>query len=206
VAGTPWKPIVVRRGSEFVVHNVPGWETFTSAQRAGIGILIWEQVKTLMEANGEETYPPRRVDDRVAATVQVGRSSMYKCRSALNKDGWKYVHDLVAGTLGLSSFWRKSGLKRTRRMKDGPLIGLDGLRYYGKGDHFDEATEPLRRYLKSWEKRGIEFRHIAPREAQSRLRRLNEIAALLQKATEDLESRSHLATSRAPSERKERNT
>lgn len=67
---------------------------------------------------------------------------------------------------------------------------------YGKGDKWDDASTPIRRYLKGWETRNFEFRHINVREAKRRLRALKEIQAGLSKMEHDLSNRSRKATLR----------
>lgn len=77
-------------------------------------------------------------------------------------------------------------------------------RGFGHGDKFDEATQPLKRYLEAWKRKDYEFRHVNPKEAQRRLLLLDQLAEELQAARGDLEKRSHAATLSAPPERKER--
>lgn len=66
--------------------------------------------------------------------------------------------------------------------------------YYGKGDRWREATQPLLRYLKAWERRGFEYRHVNHVEARRRLRVLDQITEMLSVAKADLEQRSVKAT------------
>lgn len=90
-------------------------------------------------------------------------------------------------------------------------IGLVGERHtialgvgYGKGDKFDESTQPLRRYLTAWKRKNFEFRHVNPKEAARRLQIIDQLAEDLRSARTDIERRSHAATLSAPPERKER--
>lgn len=64
---------------------------------------------------------------------------------------------------------------------------------YGKGDKFDDAIEPLKRYLAAWAKQDFEFTHVNPKEARRRLIVLERIADGIERARLDLESRSQTA-------------
>jgi hypothetical protein len=73
---------------------------------------------------------------------------------------------------------------------------------YGAGDKFDEATQPLKRYLAAWKRKGNEFRHLNPKEASRRLSLIDSLIADLEAIRPDLQSRSVTATYSAPPERK----
>lgn len=75
---------------------------------------------------------------------------------------------------------------------------------YGHGDKFDEATQPLKRYLAKWKRKGYEFRHLNPKEAQRRLLVIQQLQEELNLARPDLEKRAVTATLSAPPERKGR--
>lgn len=75
---------------------------------------------------------------------------------------------------------------------------------YGKGDKFDEATVPMKRYLAAWKRKDYEFRHLNPKEASRRLLVIDQLVEELVVARVDIEKRSHAATLSAPPERKER--
>jgi hypothetical protein len=61
--------------------------------------------------------------------------------------------------------------------------------FFGKGDKFWEAIGPLSSYLRGWEARGFEFKHLAPKEAARRLKKVEQVEALLAKAKEDIVAR-----------------
>jgi ParB-like chromosome segregation protein Spo0J len=65
--------------------------------------------------------------------------------------------------------------------------------HFGKGDKWQESTEPLTRYLAAWKKRDYEFAHLNPREATNRLKRIDSLIAGLEAARADLEPRSQKA-------------
>ena len=73
---------------------------------------------------------------------------------------------------------------------------------YGAGDKFDEATQPLKRYLAAWKRKGYEFRHLNPKEAARRLSLIESLIEELQATIPDLKKRSVEATLTVPSERK----
>ena len=65
--------------------------------------------------------------------------------------------------------------------------------YFGKGDKWQESTEPLTRYLTAWGKRGYDFSHVNPREASNRLKRIDSLIAGLEATRADLEPRTQKA-------------
>jgi hypothetical protein len=65
--------------------------------------------------------------------------------------------------------------------------------YFGKGDKWQEATEPLVRYLRGQKSRDFDFSHLNWKEAKKRVQRIDELVADLQAARADLEPRSHKA-------------
>lgn len=73
---------------------------------------------------------------------------------------------------------------------------------YGAGDKFDEATQPLKRYLAAWKRKGNEFRHLNPKEASRRLSLIDSLIEDLEAIRPDLQKRSVSATYSAPPERK----
>ncbi len=75
---------------------------------------------------------------------------------------------------------------------------------YGAGDKFDEATQPIIRYLKAWKRKNHEFRHVNPKEAQRRLLLINFVLEELQQVKLDLEKRALTASYSAPPERRVR--
>lgn len=64
---------------------------------------------------------------------------------------------------------------------------------YGKGDKWQEATEPLVRYLRGQRKQNFDFSHLNWKEAKKRVERIDALMADLQAARADLEPRSHKA-------------
>lgn len=77
-------------------------------------------------------------------------------------------------------------------------------RYYGKGDKWEGATTPLLRYLASWAKRDYKFTLVNQKEAEARVKTIDELIEHLQAARADLEPRSHAARLRVRSEKEGR--
>lgn len=75
---------------------------------------------------------------------------------------------------------------------------------YGAGDKFDEATQPIVRYLKAWKRKGYEFRHLNPKEASRRALLIESLVEELQATLPDLKIRSVTATLSAPPERRKK--
>ncbi len=64
--------------------------------------------------------------------------------------------------------------------------------YFGKGDRWKEATEPILRYLAGQKSRGNTFPHLNPREAAKRVATIDGLILSLQTIREDIEPRSHV--------------
>ena len=73
---------------------------------------------------------------------------------------------------------------------------------FGAGDKFDEAVQPLKRYLAAWKRKGYEFRHVNPKEASRRLLLIDSLIAELRATKPDLEKRAVTASYSAPPEKK----
>jgi hypothetical protein len=105
------------------------------------------------------------------------------------------LEPVLSGQADLIDRARAAGLLSDKR---GVALGTN----YGAGDRFDEAIQPIKRYLAAWKRKGYEFRHINPREAARRLSLVESLIEELQAAKPDLEKRSTKATLSAPPERK----
>lgn len=205
-------PQVIKQPSgSYALLNVDV-EPLSTTQRVGIAVLIWDQVQTLMIANGE--YKPRDpsvlspsgigamsdIDTVAASLVRVKRSHVHRLRPRLFGDN-EMLRRVMDGEFDtVLDIERAMGFKKRSTIAEGRKSqeNKDSL-YFGKGDKFDEATEPLARYLRGWENRGFAFTHVNPREASRRLQRIDEVTTGLAKAREDLERRSHVARLSTPS-------
>lgn len=67
---------------------------------------------------------------------------------------------------------------------------------FGKGDKWDEVIVPLTRYLRGQKSRKFLYTNVNYREAQRRLKLIDEIVPMLLEARKDLESRSERASLR----------
>lgn len=196
-------PQVIRRpDGSFALLNVD-LEPLDNIQRIAIAVEIWDQIRWLLKIAGEylEREPSinqpgiGRVDDidKIAASlVEVPWSRLNKVRPGLidNPRMRKRVLD--------GEFANGHELQRALGMKPKKTAEV----YFGKGDKFDDVFLPVSRYLKGWEGRGFAFTHVNPKEAQKRLKILDEVSENLKKAREDLLNRSHAVTFKAPHERK----
>ena len=208
-------PQVIRRGDEYVVHNVVGLDTMTSVQKIAVGMIIWDQVKTLMEINGEYKERDRHIlslvgigsiediDKAAAKCLNISWSSLSHLRPRL-RERPDVVKRMLDGEFERTQdVARFLGMRVIATLEEGrPSNVKNKNSYYGKGDKFPEATEPLLRYLMAWKKKGFRFPHVPPREAKRRLATIESIVADLTQVREDIVMRSHVATYAAPSERK----
>jgi len=145
------------------------------------------------EAVGEATA-------KAAAMVGIGRSSVATAKAIQNRDdSGAVVQAMRSGEVNVQQAAREVGLKTSGQsstiLDSGERTAHGHAKpvYFGKGDKWLEATQPLARYLKAFEKRDYEFSHVNPREATKRLQVIDELIESLQAARVDLETRSHKA-------------
>lgn len=81
------------------------------------------------------------------------------------------------------------------RGRDGRLDDLP-VRQWGRGDKWQEVVKPLTSYLRGWNKKGFEFRHVNHTEARKRLKEIAALEEGLAAIKSDLEPRSVKATTR----------
>lgn len=128
---------------------------------------------------------------KAAELVGLGHSTIEKT-IAIQKRDPSVIEKMRSGELKtVDAARREAGMLPGR---DSPISANTSTVYYGKGDRWREASQPLLRYLIGWEKRGFEYRHVNHVEARRRLRVIDEIMTKLNAAKEDLEQRSHKAT------------
>lgn len=206
-------PQVIKRGDSYVIHNMD-LTPYTKVQKIGIATLVWDQVRVLMEASGE--YKPRDlskmgssgigkttdIDRVVAEMLGISWSQIKAIRPRLNKRP-DVLEKVLSGEITRSDDVRRAlGMRLRSKLTEGAVSKAKaGSGYFGHGDKFDEALEPLVRYVDAWRKRGFTYPHVPPREARKRVAKLDKVIAGLEEARVDLGKRSHVATLRAPHER-----
>ena len=139
-----------------------------------------------------------RSDEKTAELVGVGRTTVAHTKTIQKRDP-KVVNQMRAGELNVAQAARAVGLHGRGSGGDGqPVIGdrkgktargYAKSTYYGRGDKFQESTEPLRRYLRGWSSRNFEFRHVNPREARQRVKILDQLSEGIAQARVDLVTR-----------------
>jgi hypothetical protein len=218
--GTPptLNPQVIGRGEgKYALTNID-LDGLTDLQRLGVAMLIWDQVRMLMEANG--TYKERDphvigvtgigttddIDNVVAELLEISPTGVNRVRPRLYGNT-EMIEKLLAGEytshkklrvdLGmiLKPTFAEGGESRAKHKSS----------YFGHGDKFHEAIGPLLSYFRAWRKKDYRFPHVNPKEAQRRVKAIDQVMADLAKTREDLVQRSHVATYRAPSEKRREN-
>jgi hypothetical protein len=195
-------PMAIKRGDKYAVLNIPDLDTLSLAQRAAIAVQVWDQIKTLMEANGENLLTDN-IDGRVGEATNSAADTVYYTRAAVKRKP-ELLAALLRDDIKVIDARREAGFHIRSKLEEGRPSEAIHTNNYWTGDKFDKLMNPLLGYLKLWKKRNFEYRHINPAEAKRRLRRIDEVMLYLQEAREDLVRRSHVATLRAPSERKEK--
>jgi hypothetical protein len=144
--------------------------------------------KTLMQNSAE-------APDHKAATAEAGkrlgvsRDSVEKARR-IAKQRPDLAEKVKSGEISLNAAVEEQLGYSTA---GGRSNGQSGKTYFGKGDKWQESTEPLARYLASWAKRNYEFAHLNYREAAKRTKRIDNLIAGLEAARSDLEPRTQKA-------------
>lgn len=209
------RPQVIKRGDDYALINVE-LDGLTELQRLGVAVLIWDQVRMLMEANG--TYRPRDpsvlgsngigttkdIDKVVVALVGIRVTTLSRVRPRLLEQP-NVVEDLLEGKYKhYIELRRQLGMVTKRTFAEGgesKAARVDS--YFGLSDKFELAALPFQSYLRAWRKKDFRYTHLNPKEAQKRVKIIDEVMADLTAAREDLANRSHVATYRVPSERRE---
>jgi len=212
------KPQVIMRGDEYALINVD-LNGFNELQRLGIAILVWDQVRTLMEMNG--TYKARDphiigtsgigtiddIDHVVAELANIKPTSLNRLRPRLLERP-NTVQDLIEGKYAsLKQVIRSVGMRTEYTFFEGggKSKSVHDDLYFGRSDKFEAALAPMRSYFRTWRKKNFRYAHVNPKEAQKRVKLIDEVMADLAAAREDLANRSHVATYRAPSEKRREN-
>lgn len=112
----------------------------------------------------------------------VGRSGIERMFQCHNRKP-ELLERVRDGELSLSEASREAGFKEYHT--DEVALGAA----FGRGDKFQESTEPLLRYLNAWARRDYEFRTVSPKEAARRLKKIDEIIEKLGHARTDLQRR-----------------
>lgn len=187
--------------------NLDNLDGLTTGQRAALAL---DLVPGFMEEAKERRYSPKpgrgrpqsetgKAAARAALAVGVGRTSV-ETAIAIQKRDKSIIERLRSGELNIAQAARAVGFYTGPGLGRGDGTARDSAgrsmpaTYYGKGDKWKEAIGPVLRYLNAWEKRGFEFRHVAPKEARRRLALIEELEKKLDAARADLEQRAHSAT------------
>lgn len=216
----PLNPQVIGRGEgKYALTNIE-LDGLTDMQRLGVAMLIWDQTRMLMEANG--TYKPRDphiigqssgigtsddIDNVVADLVKIAPSGLNRVRPRL-LGNTAMIEKLLAGEYDSHKALRIDLgmiLKPTFFQGGGKSRATKKTSHFGLSDKFHEAITPLQVYLRVWQKKDYRFPHVNPKEAQKRVKAIDQVMADLAKAREDLVNRSHVATYRVPSEKRREN-
>ena len=193
--------------TEFVLSKNLHRRHLTTAQRAALALELLPDLQKeaelrqhyLGKSHEAEGLPPDVVQvpgtaaAKAAELVGLGHSSVEKTIVIQKKDP-SVIERMRSGEIKtIDAARREIGMLPDTNSPISPDLPRI---YYGKGDRWREASQPILRYLQGWEKRGYEFRHINHTEARRRLKVLDEIEKHMSAVRADLEQRSIRATTR----------
>jgi hypothetical protein len=193
--------------SEWVVSHNLLRRHLTVAQRAALALdllprLEEEARERMLAGNPSPKTDEGRSDEKAAALVGVGRTAVAQAKAVQNRAP-EIIDRMRSGAVAtVAAAVREAGFETGPHGNNGLGVGaLDtGARssdgrskpvYFGKGDKWQEATEPLKRYLAGRKKRDYSYSDIAPREARKRVQMIDRLLEGLQASRADLEPRSH---------------
>lgn len=174
-------------------------------QRKGIGRPPEATYDETIQERRDKLGEPGRATQQAGSLVGVGASSVENVEAIRRRDP-DVFEKVKSGELnirqglsavGMNTWRQKEKEDRTKAMASGEVDAAGRkipVHYYGKGDRWVEASTPLMRYLRGWERRGFEFKHINAKEANRRLKIISQLQELLDAAREDLERRAHVAS------------
>lgn len=206
-----WEPNGSSSPTEWVVSHNLHRRHLSVAQRAALALDLLPQLEA--EARERQSaaggaipgaLPPETEEAKGEATekaadlVGVGRTSVATAK-AIQKIDPEIVNRMRSGDIAtIQAAEREADLYRGRNGEMGSLPGnsTDALGrempvYFGKGDKWQEATVPLKRYLAAFEKRGYEFGHVNAKEAKKRVQTIDQLIEALTEARSGLEQRTH---------------
>lgn len=215
----PLQPQVIRHDDgSYSLLNVD-LDELGPIQRLALAIKIWDQVRALMEANGlykqRDPHAPGQpsgigttedIDKVAAALVGASLSSLNRIRPRLLERP-DVVEQMMAGELpSVKAVGRALGMRVPLSFFEGSGRSTSEKKssHYGYSDKFDLALGPMQQYFRAWRKKGFLYKHVNPKEAQRRVKQIDQVMADLAAAREDLVQRSHVASYATPSERRER--
>lgn len=197
---------------EWVVSHNLHRRHLTTGQRAALALDLLPRLEDEARerqkgGQGGVLLPPQSEEakgeaaEKAAALVGVGRTAVATAKAIQRRDETGEVIDSMrAGDRNIAQAAREVGLEARGHSDSAALdngnrtaAGHVAPVYFGKGDKWAEASQPLRRYLAAWEKRGYRFGHVNWKEASKRVQLIDELIDGLTEARQDLETRSHKA-------------
>lgn len=181
--------------TEWVVSHNLHRRHLTPAQRAVLALDLLPRLEAEARERQGERHDIRpgadeslagRADEKAAALVGVGRTSVADVKAIANRNPSR-LDDLRSGQKSIAQVKRSVGLTTS----SAPVKDDEPKVYFGKGDKWQEASEPLRRYLVAFEKRNYEFGHVNAKEAKKRVDTIDQLIASLTEARSGLEQRTH---------------
>jgi hypothetical protein len=129
------------------------------------------------------------------AAVGIGKSAVEIMKASLTRAPYIRPRVVEGRLTTMHAVGRAAGLPSIVNRAESSRLGFgEEKAYYGKGDKFNDAVFPLRRYLTVWEKKQFEYAHVPPKEARRRVEIIDGLIRDLEAARVDLAQRSHEAT------------
>lgn len=191
---------------EFVISKNITQRHPSLPQRAALAVTVLPELQAQASkrksalAKGEATWEdlPAELGSAGSATkhaadlVGIGRSTVERAARYADKNPTIIQRMRDGEFISVNQAGRSVG-EVVRR--DGAINGQP-IRQWSRGDKWREVIKPMSIYLRGWERRGFEFRHINHTEAQKRLKEIARLQEGLEAIKNDLEPRSIKATVR----------
>lgn len=132
----------------------------------------------------------RGYSDAAAAEVHNTSVRQVEAMRAVMRKLPELEADLESGAITLNAAQVAAGYRQHK-----PVAGKN----FGKGDKWLEVANNMMQYLAGWKNRGYKFAHLPPKEAEKRVKVIDDMIGELQNVRADLVSRAVRATSSAPS-------
>lgn len=163
-------------------------EGMTAAQRVVLALDLLPQLEEEASRTGAKGGKFGKAIEDAANRFEVGASSLAAVRLIQKRDhSGLIITAMRSGKISIAEAARRAGFERLGQGSG--RLKIDDSTHFGKGDKWKESMTPIIRYMRAWRKRDFRFVHVNFKEARRRLAELDELAADIERARQDLAQR-----------------